>query len=270
MQLSTILVSTLAVAASAAPSYPKVSVKDARSAVESLGQLSGYFNLLAHKAQAAKIAGLPPVCDLSKAHMPDREFPKPSNNQLECTNMQIVPSDIPQPSKGLKVRHVAVGRGTQNYTCDTTNPSSAPVLAGALATLFNASCVASSYPDLLQQVPGMAVHFNLSSNNEVGPTQLPVSGVHYFTNGTTPFFDLNTASLDIGEAPCAKNNSAPAPTNSPTGQLGEGAVPWLKLTARDGATGNIKEVYRLSTAGGSAPATCDGLPATFEVQYSSV
>lgn len=73
MQLSTILVSTLAVAASAAPSYPKVILKDARSAVDSIGHLSGYFNLLSHKVQAAKLAKLPPVCDLSKAHMPDRQ-----------------------------------------------------------------------------------------------------------------------------------------------------------------------------------------------------
>lgn len=184
--------------------------------------------------------------------------------------VRTVPQDIPQPTKGYKVRHVAVGRGTQNYTCDASDPSKPPAAAGAVATLFNASCVAAVYPDLLEQVPGMAVHFDLSDDHRLGPSQLPVSGSHYFTNGTTPFFDLRTNALDIGEAPCAKNSSAPAPSNAAVGQLGEAAVPWLKLSTRDGATGNIKEVYRLTTAGGSAPATCEGMPEQFEVQYASV
>ncbi|CAM1510244.1 Fc.00g005790.m01.CDS01 [Cosmosporella sp. VM-42] len=251
MQLSTILLSTLAAVASAAPSYPKYSTKDARSAVDTLGHLSGYFNLIAGKVQAARISATPPVCDLSKAQMP------------------TIP-DLPPPTAGLKVKHVAVGRGTQNYTCDTTTPSNPPVAAGALATLFNASCVAALYEDLLEQIPGMAVHFNLTGTNQLGPSMLPISGHHYFTNATTPFFDLRTKALDVGEAPCAKNNSIPAPANAAVGQLGEAAVPWLKLTTRDGATGNIQEVYRVTTAGGSPPANCAGMPAQFQVQYSSV
>ena len=168
------------------------------------------------------------------------------------------------------MKHVAVGRGTQNYTCDTSNPSNPPAAAGALATLFNASCIAALYEDLLEQIPGMAVHFNLTGTNQLGPSMLPISGHHYFTNATTPFFDLRTQTLDVGEAPCAKNNTVPAPSNAAVGQLGEAAVPWLKLTARDGATGNIQEVYRVTTAGGSAPGSCDGMPAQFQVQYSSV
>lgn len=46
-------------------------------------------------------------------------------------------------------------------------------------------------------------------------------------------------------------------------------MPWLKLTARSGATGNLEEVYRVNTAGGNPPATCAGMPATFEVQYAA-
>jgi hypothetical protein len=54
------------------------------------------------------------------------------------------------------------------------------------------------------------------------------------------------------------------------GPSGSAAVPWLKLLAKDGATGGIKEVYRVDTAGGSAPATCQGQPANIQVQYSAV
>jgi Protein of unknown function (DUF3455) len=77
--------------------------------------------------------------------------------------------------------------------------------------------------------------------------------------------------MQLGQMPCAKNNSVPAPPGAISGQGngGYGAVPWLKLLAKDGATGGLQEVYRLNTAGGSAPATCSGMPAAFQIQYAA-
>ena len=77
--------------------------------------------------------------------------------------------------------------------------------------------------------------------------------------------------MNLGFAPCAKNNTVPAPAGAPVGQgdQGHGAVAWLKLITRSGATGNLEEVYRVNTAGGSPPATCAGMPAAFEVQYAA-
>ena len=77
--------------------------------------------------------------------------------------------------------------------------------------------------------------------------------------------------MDLGFAPCSKNASVPAPACAPVGQgnTGHGAVPWLKLLTRDGATGNLEEAYRINTAGGNPPATCADMPATFEVQYAA-
>jgi hypothetical protein len=179
------------------------------------------------------------------------------------------------------LKHVAIGRGTQNYTCDTTNATAVPVQVGALATLFNASCVASLYPDLLNMLPSVALNFNFTSDADsypdstnapttLAPSNLATSGHHYFTNATTPFFDLDWApQWQVGTVPCAKNNSSPAPTSATKGYRGESAVPWLKLLARAGATGDLAEVYRLQTAGGNAPATCAGQPASFTVQYAA-
>ncbi|KAF5018722.1 hypothetical protein F66182_9281 [Fusarium sp. NRRL 66182] len=251
MQLSTFLASVLAATAYAAPTYPAVTVTDTRSAIDTLGSLSGYFNLVADKVKAAKVSGVDPVCDLSQAKMP-------------------LDGQLPSPAKGLTLKHVAVGRGTQNYSCDASDPSSAPVATGAVATLFNASCVAAQYPDLLERIPGMAVHFPLTDANKLGPASLPVSGLHYFTADGVPFFDVRTEDREIGEAPCAKNSSAPAPSLSAKGQLGEAAVPWLRLTTVEGATHKMKEVYRTTTAGGSPPATCQGMNAEFEVEYATV
>lgn len=108
-----------------------------------------------------------------------------------------------------------------------------------------------------------------STASTLAPGNYMISGHHYFTNTTTPFFNLDTTNGQLGEVPCAKSASAAAPADAPTGQQGEKAVPWLKLQAREGATGRLEEVYRVETAGGSAPSTCAGQPASFEVQYSA-
>lgn len=57
-----------------------------------------------------------------------------------------------------------------------------------------------------------------------------------------------------------------APEASPKGENGLGSVAWLKL---NGVDGDYKEIYRLQTAGGVAPKTCDGMPAFFVVQYAA-
>lgn len=254
MRSSTLLVSSLAVfGARAAPALPRLDLSDIANPAVALDSLSSYFNLLASKVQTSKVRPVVPACDLSKAQMP------------------MIDGLLP-PSTGLTVHHVAVGRGTQNYTCDTSNPDAAPIAAGAVATLFNVSCIASISQDLLQKVPNMAVNFNYdaATAGPLGPMMLPVSGHHFFVDSTTPFFNLDMPTLDLGTVPCAKNGSAPAPATAVPGPSGSSAVPWLKLTAKDGATGSIKEVYRVNTAGGNPPATCQGQAANIQVQYSAV
>lgn len=188
-------------------------------------------------------------------------------------------------TEGLVLKHVAIGRGTQNYTCDLSNTTAIPSAVGAVATLFNASCVAATYPDLLNMLPRVALAFNLTAaedraayadnlvpaatNHRLAPGNYAISGHHYFLTTTTPFFDLDTTNGNLGAVAAAKNASASAPADAAAGQGGEKAVAWLKLTAKEGAAGRIQEVYRVETAGGSQPATCTGMPAEFEVQYSA-
>ncbi|KAI1827867.1 hypothetical protein F4861DRAFT_292613 [Xylaria intraflava] len=237
----------------AAPAWPQANWGVAKTA--SHDTVSDYFNLLAKKVDASKHLSQAPICDLAKALMPTGATPP-----------------LPAPAEDLELAHVAIGRGTQNYTCDVNQPDAAPVQIGALATLFNVSCIASIYPDLLQALPKVALQFDLPTSGLTGrmsPATMLVSGKHYFTNTTTPFFDLNTSHQQLGEAPCAKLNSSNAPTDAPKGPDGSLAVPWLRLGAEPGATGGLREVYRIETAGGSAPATCKGMPAAFEVQYAA-
>jgi len=218
--------------------------------------LSDYFSMLGHKVQAGRLMAEAPVCNLNNAVLPVAS-----------------PTPLPTVSAGLVLKHVAIGRGTQNYTCSTTNATAAPVSIGAVATLYNATCVAATYPDLLTALPNVALQFNLTSNDQatLSPSYLAISGHHFFSNTTTPTFNLNTTAENLGFAPCTKNNTVAAPAGAPVGQggVGHGSVAWLKLLTRDGATGNLEEIYRVNTAGGNPPATCAGMPATFEVEYAS-
>ncbi|RYO84607.1 hypothetical protein DL766_009859 [Monosporascus sp. MC13-8B] len=247
----------------AAPTWPQVNVNAAMT--DGIETVSEYFNMLASKVEAGKLMKAAPVCDLSKAQMP------------------LAPTPMAGPAAGLILKHVAIGRGTQNYTCDTTNSTAVPAAAGALATLFDASCLASAYPDLLHMLPKLALRFDLplpaattADDDEddgvaqrMGPADLAVSGTHYFTDDMTPFFNLDTSRAALGEAGCTKEEATPAPADAPAGQGDEPAVAWLRLSTLDGATGGLREVWRVETAGGSPPESCQGMPAAFEVQYAA-
>lgn len=205
-----------------------------------------------------------------------------SRRRKISTDTTAAPTSLPAVTEGLTLKHVAIGRGTQNYTCDLSNSTAVPSALGAVATLFNASCVASTYPDLLNMLPRVALAFNLTesdaytsnlvpanTNTRLAPGNYMISGHHYFLTTTTPFFNLDTDNWQLGAAPCSKNATENAPADAPAGQNGEKAVAWLKLKTADTATGQLQEVYRVQTAGGSPPATCAGMSAAFEVQYSA-
>ncbi|KLU91477.1 malate dehydrogenase [Magnaporthiopsis poae ATCC 64411] len=200
MHASIIFTSALFASAYAAPAYPALNMDAAMPG--SIMAVSDYFNMLARKVQEQKAMSQTPVCDLSMAQLPTVPGSK---------------TPMPPPSAGLSLKHIALGRGTQNYTCDAGNATAIPQAAGALATLFNASCIGSYFPQLLDQLSKVTILFNLTGQ-----------------------------------------------------ELDQKIAPSNLLNAKPGmATGELQEVYRVRTAGGSAPATCKDMPATFEVQYTA-
>ncbi|KAK1833353.1 hypothetical protein QBC39DRAFT_50161 [Podospora conica] len=256
MRSSTLLLSVLGATVLAAPTFPDVNMEAVNP--EGVDTISEYFTLLAAKVHENRVKPSGYTCDLTKAVLP-----------------QISPP-LPPPGEGLYLKHIAIGRGTQNYTC--ANETTAPSAAGAVAVLYNASCLVATYPDLGHSLGKAALAFNLTNSDihqaqlsqKLAPSNLIISGIHFFPKGDTPYFNMNLEPLaHVGEIPAAKDAALPAPPDAPTGQHGEAAVAWLKLKARAGATEGLREVFRVETVGGSAPASCKGMPPKFAVQYST-
>lgn len=178
-----------------------------------------------------------------------------------CTD--LVPDvTLPPPSAGNFLSHVVVGRGTQNYTCASSTAAHTPVAAGAVATLFNTTCIAGMAPALLKAIPQIALRFPIPTSEGAQATDRLTAGHHWFSNLTTPFFKLDTEAHTWGSVWVKKGAAGDAPNKAKD-------IPWLKLLAVDKAGCSISEVYRLNTAGGLAPTNCEGQKPNFEVQYAA-
>ncbi|KAL8804882.1 MAG: hypothetical protein Q9182_002284 [Xanthomendoza sp. 2 TL-2023] len=217
------------------------------------------------------------------------QFPPNTLNTLTSSTCNVAsPSmptipDLPPVTPGLQLYHVAIGRGTQNYTCNPSDPSAIPVAAGANATLYNTTCMSCLAPSALAKIPASALLIPTpKGDSQLFPAQAFVSGQHYFT-GSAPTFNLHTATHNYGIQFASVLAKVPVPEKMQTGQMGQDGskpVPWLKLAAAnslpsreqevlDSDSSPVKEVFRVNTAGGSPPKTCDGMGKTFEVEYAA-
>jgi hypothetical protein len=162
-------------------------------------------------------------------------------------------TELPSPTAALKF--VTVGRGVQNYSCSAAGV--APVAIGAVATLYDFTTLADASEAMLNTVPPTIVYEPISSINGSSLTvgnmgTYPIIGHHYFGADETPIFDLFTRGDILF---CKKVAAVNAPASADIGPDMTGAVPWLMLTDKGSSVG-LKQVYRVVTAGGKAPATC--------------
>ncbi|GFF59292.1 hypothetical protein IFM53868_10550 [Aspergillus udagawae] len=183
---------------------------------------------------------------------------------------------LPAPSNGLKLKFVALGRGTQNYTCLSSDGSASPVAVGAVATLFDASCLVSHSPTILHELPSamskvstdaLGLFAMLLGQMTSRTSSGLILGEHYFTGTGAPMFDLRIGGhKDWVQA--KKGSSVPAPSQlSAHSKDGDHNVPWLKLGFAEGL--GIREVYRVHTSGGQPPTSCKGQKESFEVEYAA-
>jgi len=181
------------------------------------------------------------------------------------TNKFLAPTPLAPISAGATLKHIAIGRGTQNYTCASDSADVVPVAIGAVATLFNATCDATRLNDnVLAQVTALSLNYAVPKGKAA---EQHTSGHHYFTDKKVPMFDLRTPETNFGwvqATPDAVKSAAPKDSSLGPNQMG--SVAWLKLNAVEG---DYKDVYRVHTAGGMAPKNCAGQKGSFEVQYSA-
>lgn len=167
--------------------------------------------------------------DTSNTTVPE----SPEASSCDVSGVAQPASTLQPPTPVMQLILIALGQGTQNYSCST--PTSIPVAIGAVAQLFNASCALSANPDIATTALGSI-------------EESPTIGAHFFVDNTTPDFDI----FGLGNTQAKKVEDANAPQPSSD-------VKWLRLQAQaQGTTSSVKEIYRLNTVGGVAPATCEG------------
>lgn len=140
---------------------------------------------------------------------------------------------------------------------------------GAVATLFDATCLAADNSDKMAQLPNTALQITQNSDieSELSNAKVDLLGHHFFQQ-TTPVFNLDTtAQRQKGIAFTKVQKKIDAPTTADKGD--NGAVEWLYLSTIDGTVGNYKSVYRVNTAGGAAPKTCENASSEIIVQYAA-
>ncbi|KAJ1309355.1 hypothetical protein OPQ81_006134 [Rhizoctonia solani] len=157
-----------------------------------------------------------------------------------------VPSPLSVPS-GVTPEYIALGVGTQNYTCSSAGSYTS---AGAVANLIDISCLYGSDPELFEDVQEYA--YNVIGNwanvkATLGP-YIHILGKHYFVsqNGSiAPKFDFTRNGN--GYVVAKKIEGAASPD-------GPQNVDWLELQSTSGSL--AKYVFRVDTQGGQPPATC--------------
>ncbi|KAI5860040.1 hypothetical protein GGS23DRAFT_599701 [Durotheca rogersii] len=193
------------------------------------------------------------------------------------------------------LKHILVGHGIQNYTCAADGTTAASF--GALAVVWD---ITALYPgtgaaDALspEEWDGLTskvlrttpLPLNLAAGAGNGgadaaapfpaPANLTVEGVaaplpflghHFFDAANTPTFALaGGAELFKGK----RDAGIPAPADADAGaDPATGAVDWLRLSDKAGASVGVSLVYRVLTAGGN-PEPCAAAGQPQSVPYTA-
>lgn len=184
------------------------------------------------------------------------------------------PSDPPLPQSNLpassgSLKFIALGVGTQNYTCPAGATS--PIALGAVATLYNVRGLFKAVPALVEPLPSLALFAQerLGSDASSAINEFTL-GRHYFNAAGQPIFDLTEADPPV-KLLAKRIAAAPAPAGAYAGAYNEGAVDWLRLNATAIGTSpdTNTQIYRVETAGGKAPVNCTNAGVQIQVKYAA-
>lgn len=187
-----------------------------------------------------------------------------STNTDQVLDLAAVSSGLPAPTSSPSI--IALGVGTQNYTCDSTTGTYSSNVA--VADLYDiGSLVKPSTKDSLSKL-----YLKKSSecdDEEANPLKLNLIGDHYFDSSSVPNFDF--AKSNRGWLQAKKGADVSAPETSAKGAKGDahGTIDWLYLLDNGkGVSEDLLSVYRVWTAGGKPPQSCSG-DEQVEVPYAA-
>ncbi|KAI9640068.1 hypothetical protein NHQ30_011470 [Ciborinia camelliae] len=207
--------------------------------MHSIGNL---FVLLASAVAAVPVNNIPPP---PQGRVPNLPL---GNNSCATPSLPVnggaPASALPAPTGTLA--YVALGRGIQNYTCSAVGAT--PVALGAVASLYDATELATCAGTEFNNLPNVAVYATL------------------FRRQRHAHFDLASVSKILY---AAKTGDVAAPVTANRGPADTGAVDWLSLVAKVSYTSvGLTQVYRVETAGGNSINPCS-TAGVESVQYAA-
>lgn len=153
-------------------------------------------------------------------------------------------AELPHPQSNLALKYITLGRGTQRYTCASSNSTcrgvTTPKAVGAATTLFDASCLASASTTLLHEVPAIigraplgALALMTDVLGAITNTTDLILGQHYLDRDGTQFFDLRASGLNTWMA-AETNASVSAPRRKYSRKTESKDVAWLRFRSAKG------------------------------------
>lgn len=167
------------------------------------------------------------------------------------------------PTEGFELRFMAVLRGTWNWTCETSDQHSKPFSIGGVGVVIDTSKeiqkmeTEEEYYDWVAELAHNPVsNFTSENFNILGDfVQLEE---HLGYSDFSPLAEFYGTMSEI----------IPAPADGPKGPDGSDPIIWGRFNATEGSRG-VKQIYRVKSAGGKAPATCDGLEDHLEIDFAA-
>ncbi|KZV95853.1 hypothetical protein EXIGLDRAFT_643804 [Exidia glandulosa HHB12029] len=175
------------------------------------------------------------------------------------TNVTFPPNAVPA--------YITIGVGTQNYTCSDAGTY---VYSGALATLYDISCIANGPTPILSIVEyalfkGLTSTFSHDLVEKLLMSSMLKLGEHYFLRNAdasiSPVFDFTNVLNDTQKFVRARR------TGGLTAPDGKRNIDWLQLEKVDGELADT--VLRIYTRAGQPPSTCTQGTPEITVPYAS-
>lgn len=150
---------------------------------------------------------------------------------------------LPDPSSGLTLKVIGLGRGVITYTCDKADDKTTPLETSATADIYDANPLIQYLPneDYLHDLPTYLLDYDYTALKN---SSLDLIGHHYYSDGKL-VFDLGSTGYFEGDM----KDMIDSPSKD------KGAIDWAFLTSTE-PNSTIKDVYRVFTAGGSPPQNC--------------